>query len=167
VARGLTLCIGASINFLTGMEQRAPRWMRRSGLEWSWRLLLAPRRMAYRYLVRGPRVFGVLRRATIQVRRSAALPIVGPIGPLGSIRQAPSLGSNAPAASLDHALAPRLPLAPYRASMAPALTAVRPFDRSALPRRLQTPLRVEVVAPIQPALAEQDQHLVEIVARAA
>jgi exopolysaccharide biosynthesis WecB/TagA/CpsF family protein len=74
LACGLALCIGASINFLTGEERRAPRWMRRSGLEWSYRLMQAPRRMAHRYLVRGPRVFGLVRRAEIVVRRPAVVP---------------------------------------------------------------------------------------------
>ncbi|MBV8063094.1 MAG: WecB/TagA/CpsF family glycosyltransferase, partial [Nevskia sp.] len=36
-ARGLALCIGASIDFLTGQERRAPVWMRRLCLEWLFR----------------------------------------------------------------------------------------------------------------------------------
>ena len=32
---GLALCIGASINFIIGVEKRAPpQWMRKSGFEW-------------------------------------------------------------------------------------------------------------------------------------
>lgn len=68
VARGLALCIGASINFLTGAETRAPRWMQRLGLEWAFRLLQDPKRLAKRYLVRGPRVFGLLRKFEFQLR---------------------------------------------------------------------------------------------------
>lgn len=67
-ARGLALCIGASVNFLTGEERRAPVWMQRGGLEWMFRLAQAPRRMAGRYLVRGPRVFAALRHADIVLR---------------------------------------------------------------------------------------------------
>jgi len=59
-ARGLALCVGASLNFLTNVERRAPTWMQYAGLEWLYRLLHAPRRMAYRYLVRGPRFFAQL-----------------------------------------------------------------------------------------------------------
>jgi exopolysaccharide biosynthesis WecB/TagA/CpsF family protein len=59
-AKGLTFCIGASINFLTGTERRAPYWMRSCGLEWLFRLALSPRRLAGRYLLRGPRIFGLL-----------------------------------------------------------------------------------------------------------
>ncbi len=67
-ARGLALCVGASINFLTGDERRAPGWMQRLGIEWLYRLLQDPRRLAARYLLRGPRVFGLLRRAEIVQR---------------------------------------------------------------------------------------------------
>ena len=72
VARGLALCIGASINFLTGEERRAPLWMQRSGMEWAYRLMQAPTRMASRYLVRGPRVFSLLLKARIVLRKTAA-----------------------------------------------------------------------------------------------
>jgi exopolysaccharide biosynthesis WecB/TagA/CpsF family protein len=62
IARGLTLCIGASINFLTGIERRAPQWMQRAGVEWAFRLLQDPGRLAKRYLIRGPRIFRLLKR---------------------------------------------------------------------------------------------------------
>ena len=68
-ARGLALCIGASVDFITGAQKRAPRWMQRSGLEWIYRLLQEPHRLARRYLVRGPRVFGLLSRTDIHLRR--------------------------------------------------------------------------------------------------
>lgn len=61
-ATGAMLCIGASINFLTGGEQRAPQWMQRLNLEWLYRLLQDPARMWRRYLVRGPRIFWMLLR---------------------------------------------------------------------------------------------------------
>jgi exopolysaccharide biosynthesis WecB/TagA/CpsF family protein len=59
-ARGLALCVGGAINFLTGAERRAPVWMQNNGLEWLYRLLQDPARMAKRYLVRGPRIFLLL-----------------------------------------------------------------------------------------------------------
>lgn len=55
--RGLALCIGASIEFLTDRKARAPGWMRAAGIEWLHRLLSEPRRLWRRYLVKGPRVF--------------------------------------------------------------------------------------------------------------
>ena len=69
-ARGLALCVGASLDFLTGMEKRAPQWVQQMSLEWLYRLAQNPRRLAGRYLVRGPRFFGYLRRARF-VRRTA------------------------------------------------------------------------------------------------
>jgi len=59
-ARGLALCVGASINYLTGAERRAPIWMQRVGLEWLYRLAQNPRRLTGRYLIRGPLIFVVL-----------------------------------------------------------------------------------------------------------
>jgi exopolysaccharide biosynthesis WecB/TagA/CpsF family protein len=43
------LCIGAALNFIAGHARRAPSWMRRSGLEWLWRLAAEPHRLAARY----------------------------------------------------------------------------------------------------------------------
>ena len=56
-ARGVGLCIGASIDFLTGKERRAPVWLQKAGLEWLHRLLCNPRRLASRYLIECPRIF--------------------------------------------------------------------------------------------------------------
>jgi exopolysaccharide biosynthesis WecB/TagA/CpsF family protein len=67
-AAGLALCLGASLNFVTGSEKRAPVWMRRLGFEWLYRLLQDPKRLGRRYLIRGPRIFGHLRRARIVLR---------------------------------------------------------------------------------------------------
>jgi exopolysaccharide biosynthesis WecB/TagA/CpsF family protein len=68
VARGLTLCCGASINFLTGMERRAPRWMQNLSLEWLYRLAKDPRRLARRYLLRGPRIVRLLPSLQLDLR---------------------------------------------------------------------------------------------------
>jgi exopolysaccharide biosynthesis WecB/TagA/CpsF family protein len=69
VARGLALCVGASINFLTGAEVRAPRWIQQMGFEWAFRLMQNPTRLAHRYLVRGPRIFMLLRRLQIEIQQ--------------------------------------------------------------------------------------------------
>jgi N-acetylglucosaminyldiphosphoundecaprenol N-acetyl-beta-D-mannosaminyltransferase len=47
----LMLGVGAVFEFAAGTKRRAPGWMQRAGLEWSYRLLLEPRRLATRYLV--------------------------------------------------------------------------------------------------------------------
>lgn len=58
-ASGVALCIGASLEFLVGAKQRAPRWMQRAGLEWLFRLVSEPRRLWRRYLVEGPAIFPI------------------------------------------------------------------------------------------------------------
>jgi exopolysaccharide biosynthesis WecB/TagA/CpsF family protein len=68
-ARGLGLCVGASLNFLTGAEKRAPQWVQRLALEWLYRLGQDPRRLARRYLVRGPRIFRYLQRSRLVLRQ--------------------------------------------------------------------------------------------------
>jgi UDP-N-acetyl-D-mannosaminuronic acid transferase (WecB/TagA/CpsF family) len=74
VARGLALCVGTAINYITGVEKRAPYWMQQVGFEWLFRLLKNPRRLAKRYLVRGPRIFPLLWRIEFRQRRPTALP---------------------------------------------------------------------------------------------
>lgn len=56
--KGVTLCVGASVDFLTGRQQRAPRIFQRLSLEWLHRLLSQPRRMFRRYVIEGPAIFG-------------------------------------------------------------------------------------------------------------
>lgn len=43
--------VGAAFDYHAGTVQRAPLWMQRNGLEWSYRLLSDPRRLWKRYLV--------------------------------------------------------------------------------------------------------------------
>lgn len=56
---GVGLCIGASIEFLTGAKRRAPRIMQHFGLEWAFRLASEPRRLWRRYLVEGPPILAI------------------------------------------------------------------------------------------------------------
>jgi len=49
------LAFGASADFLAGVVDRAPEWVRARGLEWAYRLAKEPRRLARRYLWEGPR----------------------------------------------------------------------------------------------------------------
>jgi exopolysaccharide biosynthesis WecB/TagA/CpsF family protein len=70
-ARGLAFVVGASIDFMTGRQRRAPVWMQRAGLEWLYRLLRNPRRLARRYLVRCPRFFLHVFRSQIVLRPPA------------------------------------------------------------------------------------------------
>lgn len=43
--------IGGTLDFIAGETKRAPEWMQRTGLEWSYRLLQEPRRLWRRYVV--------------------------------------------------------------------------------------------------------------------
>jgi len=43
--------VGAAFDFLSGNKKEAPRWMKRIGLEWLFRLMSEPRRLWRRYLV--------------------------------------------------------------------------------------------------------------------
>jgi N-acetylglucosaminyldiphosphoundecaprenol N-acetyl-beta-D-mannosaminyltransferase len=45
------LGVGAAFDFHAGTKPRAPLWMQRAGLEWLFRLLSEPRRLAHRYLI--------------------------------------------------------------------------------------------------------------------
>lgn len=70
-ARGLALVVGASIDFMTGRQRRAPIWMQRAGLEWLHRLLADPRRLARRYLVRCPRFLFHVFKSRVVLRQPA------------------------------------------------------------------------------------------------
>lgn len=48
------LSCGGLFDWTSGNHRRAPHWMIRAGLEWLWRLMIEPRRLAKRYLVGNP-----------------------------------------------------------------------------------------------------------------
>lgn len=45
----LAIGIGASLDFISGRQVRAPRWMQKTGLEWVWRMATDPGRLVARY----------------------------------------------------------------------------------------------------------------------
>lgn len=51
---GVQLGVGAAFDFLAGAVPQAPRWLQRAGLEWLFRLIQEPRRLAGRYLKTNP-----------------------------------------------------------------------------------------------------------------
>ena len=61
---------GAAVDFVAGTKKRAPGLVQRVGLEWAFRLLQEPRRLAHRYLVRGPAFAVVAVRSHVAARRS-------------------------------------------------------------------------------------------------
>lgn len=56
-ANGLSLCVGAALEFLADRHKRAPALVRKLGIEWAHRLLTNPRRLWRRYLIEGPAIF--------------------------------------------------------------------------------------------------------------
>lgn len=64
--------VGASIDFVAGLVRRSPSWMSRLGLEWLYRLVQEPRRLARRYLVEDLRFVSILWRTWRTQRREAA-----------------------------------------------------------------------------------------------
>ncbi len=65
---GVTLCVGASVDFLTGRQQRAPKVFQQLSLEWLHRLLSQPRRMFRRYVIEGPAIVGLFLKHEVLAR---------------------------------------------------------------------------------------------------
>jgi len=53
----MSFSVGATIDFIAGVQKRAPRWMTNHGLEWLYRLFSNPRRMFRRYVVNDMLIF--------------------------------------------------------------------------------------------------------------
>jgi N-acetylglucosaminyldiphosphoundecaprenol N-acetyl-beta-D-mannosaminyltransferase len=54
MAAGVTLCVGAAVDFVAGRQRRAPYVLRRFGLEWAYRAVHQPRRLIPRYARSAP-----------------------------------------------------------------------------------------------------------------
>ncbi|MFM7645530.1 MAG: WecB/TagA/CpsF family glycosyltransferase [Sphingomonadales bacterium] len=65
----LIITIGAAFDFYTGRVKQAPRWMQKGGLEWFYRLMQEPRRLAPRYLKIVPK-FALMAIRNLLVDRS-------------------------------------------------------------------------------------------------
>ena len=74
LAPRLVVCIGGSLEVLAGLRSRAPRWMQRSGLEWSYRLLQEPSRLWKRYLIDDAAFLPILAREWRRTRRDRRTP---------------------------------------------------------------------------------------------
>lgn len=61
--------VGAAFDFVSGQVRRAPVWMRRSGLEWLFRLMVEPRRLWKRYAVYNTRLIALVFRQRLLGRR--------------------------------------------------------------------------------------------------
>jgi len=63
--------VGASLDFVAGIQKRAPSWMSKVGLEWLYRLAQEPGRLAARYLLRDPEFGLILLRQLTQGSKRA------------------------------------------------------------------------------------------------
>jgi len=62
---------GAAVDFVAGTKKRAPATIQRLGAEWIYRLVQEPRRLARRYLIRGPRFVYIALRSLLLAKESA------------------------------------------------------------------------------------------------
>ncbi|MGN0317895.1 MAG: WecB/TagA/CpsF family glycosyltransferase [Lachnospira sp.] len=58
----VSICAGATVDFLAGNVKRSPRWMSNHGLEWFYRFLQEPKRMFKRYFVDDVKIFKLIRK---------------------------------------------------------------------------------------------------------
>lgn len=58
----VSICAGATVDFLAGNVTRAPRWMSEHGLEWFYRFLQEPKRMFRRYFVDDMKIIGLIKK---------------------------------------------------------------------------------------------------------
>jgi N-acetylglucosaminyldiphosphoundecaprenol N-acetyl-beta-D-mannosaminyltransferase len=63
--------VGAAVDVLAGRSPSAPAWMTRLGVEWAFRLVHEPRRLARRYLRDDPRFFWWMLRQRARRRRNS------------------------------------------------------------------------------------------------
>ena len=70
---GIAVGIGGSFDVLAGLRWRAPSWVQAVGLEWLYRLIQEPRRLAGRYLVTNCQFIWLVLRALITNRTDADL----------------------------------------------------------------------------------------------
>ena len=125
--------VGATIDFIAGTVKRSPVWMRKAGLEWTYRIMQEPKRLAGRY-ARDIRIVGPgLLRQLWQMRgrgffQRRSLPVAPPALP-----------------TVPPPVAPPLPGA--AAVVPPAATPPRPApDTSAAPVVLELPERLDALS---------------------
>lgn len=58
----VSICAGATVDFLAGNVNRAPKWMSDHGLEWFYRFLQEPKRMFKRYFVDDMKILKLIRK---------------------------------------------------------------------------------------------------------
>lgn len=56
----VSICAGATIDFLAGNVKRAPRWMSNCGVEWFYRFAQEPKRLFKRYFIDDMKIFRLI-----------------------------------------------------------------------------------------------------------
>jgi N-acetylglucosaminyldiphosphoundecaprenol N-acetyl-beta-D-mannosaminyltransferase len=62
---------GAALDFVVGLQRRAPTWVQKAGCEWTWRLAHDFRRLARRYLVQDAGFVPIAARELVLVARES------------------------------------------------------------------------------------------------
>lgn len=58
----MSFSIGGTIDFIAGVQKRAPKWISNIGMEWFYRLIKDPKRMFKRYIIDDSKYFGLVRK---------------------------------------------------------------------------------------------------------
>lgn len=58
----VSICAGATVDFLAGNVKRAPKWMSNHGLEWFYRFLQEPKRLFKRYFIDDMKIIKLIRK---------------------------------------------------------------------------------------------------------
>jgi len=56
----VSVCAGATVDFLAGNVKRSPKWMSEHGLEWFFRFLQEPKRLFKRYFIDDVKILGLI-----------------------------------------------------------------------------------------------------------
>lgn len=58
----VSICAGATVDFLAGNVKRAPKWMSEHGLEWFYRFLQEPKRLFKRYFIDDIKILKIVKK---------------------------------------------------------------------------------------------------------
>jgi N-acetylglucosaminyldiphosphoundecaprenol N-acetyl-beta-D-mannosaminyltransferase len=62
----INIGVGASIDFMAGEVKRAPKILQSLGLEWLYRLIKDPKRLAHRYLIRDSKIIPIIIKSLVR-----------------------------------------------------------------------------------------------------
>ena len=62
----VSLSVGATIDFIAGVQKKAPQWMSDIGFEWFYRLITNPKRMFKRYIIDDTQIFALYRKYKVK-----------------------------------------------------------------------------------------------------